>query len=267
MRIGTYDSGCGKTLYPSDGSIASSSSSVSGLFRSSTSRSHRSWLYCSGVIGAAPPWCIAASWRASGVIIPASWPGPGVAPPSAISGVAPPASIAGVASGATCKGVSSQRLRARRGVGAEADAPADAGASHSDRAPPPPSSHSPPPASVFKRFASSSGPFASHRFRRFFPPVSASFERSFSASAAPPVTSRRTASSFASRAADRASAATRSASSLCFCAIWRIVLSRSRSSCASRTRSAYDPPADAAGALSVGVSRAGERVRLRRRLL
>ena len=63
--------------------------------------------------------------------MPASCPGPGVAPPSgAISGVsARRRQNAGVASGATCKASRPSGSRARRGVGAEADAPADAGAS------------------------------------------------------------------------------------------------------------------------------------------
>ena len=120
VRIGTYVSGWGRTLYPSEGSIASKSSSDSGLLRSSTSRSQRSALYCSGVMGAAPAAAAAAaSACASGVIMPASCPGPGVAPPSpgAISGVSAPASKRrGVASTGTSLGVSSQRLRARRPV-------------------------------------------------------------------------------------------------------------------------------------------------------
>mmetsp|Transcript_8407 Transcript_8407/g.28073 ORF Transcript_8407/g.28073 Transcript_8407/m.28073 type:complete len:232 (+) Transcript_8407:2612-3307(+) len=116
VRIGTYVSGCGKTLYPSWGNMASKSSSESCRLRSSTSRSHRSALYCSGVMGAAPEWAAAAAKAyASGVMAPASCPGPGVSPPT-IKGVSlsnDPKCV-GVASTATFCGVSSHRLRPAR---------------------------------------------------------------------------------------------------------------------------------------------------------
>mmetsp|Transcript_2375 Transcript_2375/g.8733 ORF Transcript_2375/g.8733 Transcript_2375/m.8733 type:complete len:266 (-) Transcript_2375:335-1132(-) len=111
VRIGTYDAGGSRILYPSCGNIASRSSSLSGRFRSSTSRSHLYALYCSGVIGTA-----CCNWPGAGVSI---GPGPnGVCMP-APNGVAPPPTI-GVAPGGrppgTLAGVSSQRDRCFFGV-------------------------------------------------------------------------------------------------------------------------------------------------------
>ena len=179
----------------------------------------------------------------SGVIIPASCPGPGVAPPSN-----PPAPTSGVALGspaapARISGVSSQRERVRLGVG-----------------PTPP----PPPASIFGVASQFPDPpavsppatgVASQRLRR------AGLAVGLGASAATGMSSHstspelfgllaagsevdgRASTSMPSigspcAAASLASAAAFSASSRCFCAICLIVLSFSRSSCASLTRSA-----------------------------
>mmetsp|Transcript_8558 Transcript_8558/g.17751 ORF Transcript_8558/g.17751 Transcript_8558/m.17751 type:complete len:303 (+) Transcript_8558:2765-3673(+) len=115
VRMGTYEAGGSRILYPSLGSSASSSSSVIGRLRSSISRSHRWALYCSGVMGT---FMRAAICAAEGVSIPSApmgvMPGVklGVAPPEKL-GVMPTLGVALPIDA----GVSSHRDRLRFGVG------------------------------------------------------------------------------------------------------------------------------------------------------